>query len=73
MLKLNENGKYVMPRGLSVTDMAYEIKDAVREQDFISQVDWYDSHLKQDFTAVRNYVKVTSNGNIRKTTLSKVR
>jgi len=34
MLRRNEDGEWIMPRGISVHDMAKEIEDAVRDFTF---------------------------------------
>lgn len=72
MLKINEDGEWVMPRGLSAHDMACEIKDAVRDLESGDMPGWAEDHLDRDFTAVRRHVKVT-HGNARKATLPKMR
>ena len=72
MLKKNEDGEWAMPRGLSFHDMACEILDAVRDQDWTDVPGWEEGQLRQDFTAVKRYVKVT-HGNACKTKMSKVR
>lgn len=54
-LRLNEDGEWMMPRGLSQQDMAHEITEALG---------WQEGHppperVPADLTIAREYVKVT--------------
>ena len=56
-LRLNDDGEWTMPRGLSVHDMAYEIKDALLDQPPCQLP--VARPTRRDLTIARQYVKVT--------------
>lgn len=72
-LRINEDGEWVMPRGLSVHDMANEIKDAVGHQDHWLLPPVAPPPTTKELTIARQYVKVTQHGNARKKTMSLLR
>lgn len=55
-LRRNEDGEWVMTRGISVPDMAHEIIEAIGWQDY----DLPPTTPTRDLTIARQYVKVTA-------------